>query len=77
MGQLRILGTGCPTCETLTANTEIAARALGLEYGLVKITDIKQIMGFGVMLTPSLAVDGVVKSVGNVLTPDDIRRLIQ
>ncbi len=77
MKKLQILGTGCPKCKTLAANTETAAKALGLDYELVKVTDINQIMDFGVMITPALAVDGVVKSSGKVLSPDEIQKLIQ
>lgn len=77
MKKLQILGTGCPKCKTLAANTEAAAKALGLEYELVKVTDINQIMDFGVMLTPALAVDGVVKSAGKVLSADEIKSLIK
>jgi small redox-active disulfide protein 2 len=77
MKKLQILGTGCPKCQKLTENTEAAAKALGIEYELVKVKDINQIMAFGVMLTPALAVDGVVKSSGKVLSPDEIKKLIQ
>ncbi len=73
MKKLQILGTGCPKCKALTANTEIAAKALGLEYELEKVTDIVQIMNFGVMMTPALAVDGKVKVVGRVPGVDEIR----
>ena len=77
MKKLQILGTGCPKCKTLAANTEAAAKALGLDYELVKVTEINQIMNFGVMITPALAVDGVVKSVGKVLDAEQIKKLIQ
>lgn len=77
MKTLQILGIGCAKCKALAANTEAAAKALGLEYELVKITDINQIMDFGVMLTPALAVDGVVKSAGKVLSSDEIKKLLQ
>jgi len=77
MKKLQILGTGCPKCKTLAANTEAAAKALGIEYELVKVTDINQIMNFGVMMTPALAVDGVVKSAGKALDPEQIKKLIQ
>jgi small redox-active disulfide protein 2 len=77
MKKLQILGTGCAKCKTLAANTEAAAKALGLEYELVKVTDINQIMDFGVMLTPALAVDGVVKSAGKVLSADEIKALLK
>ncbi len=77
MKKLQILGPGCPKCRALAANTEAAAKALGLEYELVKVTDITEMMKFGVMMTPCLAVDGVVKSAGKVLSPDEIKKLIQ
>ena len=77
MKKLQILGTGCPKCKTLAANTEAAAKALGLEYELVKVTDINQIMDFGVMMTPALAVDGVVKVAGKVPSVAEIKALLQ
>ena len=76
MKKLQVLGTGCPKCEKLAENTEAAARALGIEYELVKVTDINEIMKFGVMMTPALAVDGAVKVVGKVPTPDEIKKFL-
>lgn len=58
MKRLQILGTGCAKCRKLAENTEAAAKALGIAYTLIKVTDINEIMGFGVMITPALAVDG-------------------
>ena len=73
---LQVLGTGCPKCTKLAENTETAARELGLEYEMVKVTDINAIMGFGVMMTPALAVDGQVKVVGKVPSPEEIKKLL-
>ena len=73
---LQILGTGCPKCKKLAENTEAAAKALGIEYTLEKVTDIGQIMKFGVMMTPGLAVDGVVKVVGKVPSVDDVKKML-
>ncbi len=64
--KIQILGTGCPKCHKLAADAEQAAKELGLSYELVKITDINEIMNFGVMITPALAVDGKVKFSGKV-----------
>ena len=75
--KLQILGTGCPKCRTLAERAEAAARGLGLEYELVKITDLNEIMGFGVVLTPALAVDGEVKVVGKVPPVEDIQALLK
>ena len=66
MKKLQILGTGCPKCKKLAENAEAAAKAMGIEYTIEKVTDINQIMTFGVMMTPALAVDGQVKAVGKV-----------
>lgn len=77
MKKLQILGTGCPKCRTLAENTDAAARALGIDYELEKVTDIVQIMKFGVMLTPALAVDGKVKTFGKVLSVEEIKQLIR
>lgn len=75
--KIQILGTGCPKCRQLTENAEAAVRELGLDCEIVKITDINDIIGYGVMMTPALAVDGNVKLVGKVATVDDIKKLVQ
>jgi small redox-active disulfide protein 2 len=76
MKKLQVLGTGCPKCKKLAENTEAAAQALGLECEIVKVTDINEIMKFGVMMTPALAIDGQVKVVGKVPSPDEIRKML-
>ncbi len=72
MKKIQILGTGCPKCKQLAENAELAARILGIEYEVEKVTDINEIMKFGVMVTPALAVDGEVKMVGTVALPEEI-----
>jgi len=74
--KIEILGTGCPKCKKLAENAETAAKALGIEYEIEKITDINEIMKFGVMITPALAVDGKVKIVGKVPSPEDIKKML-
>ena len=74
--KLQVLGTGCPKCRKLAENAEAAAKALGIEYTIEKVTDINAIMGFGVMMTPALAVDGVVKVVGKVPDAEAIKGLL-
>lgn len=76
MIKIQILGTGCPKCKKLAETTEAAVKALGLEYELTKVTDIKEIMKFGVMMTPALVVDGVVKVAGKVPNVDEIKKMI-
>ena len=77
MIKIQILGTGCPKCKQLAENAEIAAKTLGLEYELEKVSEINEIMKFGVMLTPGLAVDGVVKVTRKVSKPDRQRRVAE
>ena len=76
MKKLQILGTGCPKCKKLAENAEAAAKSLGIEYEIEKVSDINEIMKFGVMMTPALAVDGEVKVVGKVPSPEDIEKLL-
>lgn len=74
--KLQILGTGCAKCNALTQATEQAAQSLGMPYELEKVTDLKQIMSFGVMMTPALVVDGKVKVSGKVPSVDDLKKLL-
>lgn len=76
MKKIQVLGTGCPKCKKLTENAETAAKQAGIEYQIEKITQINDIMKFGVMMTPALAIDGQVKSVGKVLSPDEIKKML-
>ena len=76
MKKLQILGTGCKRCNLLTERVEEAARELGIEYEIEKVTEIGDITRFGVMLTPALAVDGQVKLSGHVPTVRNLKPLI-
>lgn len=74
MKKIQILGTGCAKCTKLAENAQKAAQNLDIEYELEKVTDINEILNFGVMTTPALVVDGEVKSTGKVLNADDIKK---
>ena len=76
MKKIQVLGTGCAKCKKLAENAEAAAKELGIEYEVEKVTDINEIMKFGVMVTPVLAVDGEVKVVGKVPSSDDIKEML-
>ncbi len=76
MTKIQVLGTGCAKCAKLAENAEAAAKALGIEYQLEKVTDIAEILSFGVMMTPALVVDGKVKVMGKAPSADEIRRLL-
>ncbi|MEI7851270.1 MAG: thioredoxin family protein [Kiritimatiellales bacterium] len=75
--KIQILGTGCPKCKKLTQHAEEAVKALGLSAEIEKVTQISDIMKFGVMMTPALAVDGTVKSVGKLLSVEEIKGLLK
>ena len=77
MTVVQILGTGSGKCEKLKKNVEQAIQELGVEVQVEKVTDIMKITSFGVMMTPALAVDGQVKVVGKVSTPEEIKALLQ
>ena len=77
MKKIQILGTGCPKCTKLAENAKTAADELGIEYELIKVTKINDIMDFGVMVTPAMAVDGEVKIVGKVPDSEEIKAIIQ
>lgn len=76
MKKLQILGTGCSKCKVLAEQTEKAAKTLGVEFVLEKVTDIEKIVAFGVMATPALAVDGVVKVSGRLPSLEEIKTMI-
>ncbi len=76
MIKFQVLGSGCAKCKTLGQHTGAAAQALGLEYELEKVTNMNAIIDAGVMRTPALAVNGEIKSAGNVLSVDEIKTLL-
>ena len=74
--KIQVLGSGCPKCKKLAETAEEAAQAAGVEYTLEKVTDINEIMAFGVMMTPALAIDGEVKVAGKVPAADEIKAML-
>ncbi|HBG28806.1 MAG: redox-active disulfide protein 2 [Planctomycetes bacterium GWF2_41_51] len=77
MKKIQILGTGCPKCKKLAECAEQAAKEMAIEYQLEKVTQINDIMKFGVMMTPALVIDGQVKAVGKVLTVEQIKETLR
>ena len=76
MKKIQILGTGCAKCVKLAQNAQQAVNEIGADCSVEKVTSITEITNFGVMVTPALAIDGDVKSVGKVLSPEEIKKLI-
>ena len=75
--KVQILGTGCAKCVKLTQNAEEAVKQAGVAADIEKVTDINKIMEFGVMMTPALVVDGVVKVAGKVPKVEEIKEWIK
>lgn len=75
--QLTVIGPGCSKCKTLAQFTEQAAKELGVSYELIKVTELKQIMALGVMMTPALAINGTVKITGKVPSVAELKNLLQ
>lgn len=70
--KVQILGSGCPKCKLLEQHAREAVAELGIQADIVKVMDTNAIIEMGVMMTPALAIDGTVKSVGKVLTKDQV-----
>jgi len=70
--KVQILGSGCPKCKLLEQHAREAVTELGIQAEIEKVMDTDAIMEMGVMVTPALAIDGEVKSVGKVLTKDQV-----
>lgn len=67
---------GCPKCEKLAEHTQTALTELGVAFELEKVTDINDILSFGIMMTPGLAIDGKVLITGKVPSIDEIKTLV-
>ena len=76
MMKIQILGTGCPKCKKLAENAEAAAKELAIDCEIEKVTDINEMMKFGVMVTPALAIDGQVKVTGKVADVGAIKEML-
>jgi small redox-active disulfide protein 2 len=74
--EIKVLGPGCPKCQTLEKNTKDAVAELGLSAQIGKVTDINEIINYGVFMTPGLVVDGEVKIVGKVASKDEIKKIL-
>ncbi|OQY17132.1 MAG: thioredoxin family protein [Desulfobacteraceae bacterium 4572_35.1] len=77
MKKIQILGTGCAKCQKLADVASQAANNLGINYELEKVTDINQIISFGVMTTPAMVVDGAVVLAGKIPSQAELEKLLQ
>jgi small redox-active disulfide protein 2 len=76
-GVIRVLGAGCKNCQVLLEHTREAVEHLGLKVRVEYITDMEQIMAWGVMSMPALVVDGKVVSMGRVLSTAEVEKLLE
>lgn len=75
--KIEILGTGCPKCIQLENNAKIALEESDTKAELIKVTEIAEIMAYGVMSTPAIVIDGEVKSYGKVSTVEEIKEMLK
>jgi len=75
--KIEVLGMGCSNCNKLYQNALEAAKLSGKEVEVVKVEDLKKILGYGVMSTPAIVIDGVVKASGKVPKVEEIKGWIK
>ncbi len=74
--KIEILGTGCAKCKSLEASVREAVEHLGIDAEIIKVEKMDDIIARGVMMTPAVVIDGVVKSSGRVLSPADVEKFL-
>ncbi len=75
--EIKILGPGCKKCEKTAKITQDTVTRLGLDAKVDKVTDMMEIAGYGVMGTPAVVVNGVVKCMGKVPSPKDLKKWLE
>ncbi len=75
--KIQVLGTGCSKCKKLAEVADSAAKELGMDYEIQKVTDIVEIVKLGVMMTPGLVIDGKVKSSGRIPSIDEMKKILK
>lgn len=75
--KIEILGTGCPKCKQLEENTRKALKEVGKKAEIIKVTEIDKIIEYGIMSTPALVVDGIIKSYSKVADVEEIKRWLK
>ena len=75
--KIEVLGMGCANCNRLYQNAVEAVKLSGQEIEVAKVEDIKKIMGYGVLSTPALVIDGLVKVAGKVPKVEEIKEWIK
>lgn len=73
MKDVRILGSGCSRCKQLEQRLLALQERHGMDFALTKVTNLDEMLSYGIMMTPGLVIDGEVRSVGTV--PNDAQLL--
>ena len=73
MMKIQILGPGCPKCAKLVENVQVAVQESGIDAEVEKVTDMAEIMSYGVMSTPGVVVNGRLVHAGGIPAPDAVR----
>ena len=73
---IKIMGTGCSSCTRLENNTKEALSKLGLHAEVIKITDVQEILSYGIMSSPALVIDEKVVMYGRNPSVEEIIKLI-
>jgi small redox-active disulfide protein 2 len=76
MVRIEVLGTGCPKCRRMLTNVQIAVKELGIEFDVIKVDKMEDIVNRGVMLTPALFIDGQLRAEGRIPCVDEIKEMI-
>ena len=75
--EIKVLGPGCANCKKLEKIVEEAAKELGISDPVQKVSDMQEMMSYGVMSTPALVIDGKVQSSGRMLSKDEVKQYLQ
>lgn len=75
--EIKVLGPGCHKCHSLEKAVQEVLNETGISAEVKKITDLKEIAGHGILLTPGLIVNGKIKAVGKVLSKNEIKKFLQ
>ncbi len=75
--KIEVLGPGCPRCQALENNVRKAVEELGIQAEIEKVTEMPRIMGYGVMSTPGIVIDGQVKGFGKLFSKEEVVEMIK
>ena len=74
--EIKVLGTGCPSCKTLYETTQQAIAELGSDATLVKEEDLLKIIEYNILSLPALVIAGKVVSAGKQLSLKEVKELL-